>query len=174
MEKREERRKELLQRINEKKESPEAPPKPEPVKQSTKQQVQSTATKIKSQTMKTAAQTKPALQQSKSTPKMLATRRKRNRSGPVPRRRASSGTATTASEPASEAASEAEVDENSNQTCIETSSRIPAPAEVGSTATGTLSSDTSFRCPKTKKVEYIGVLVSVTGYLPTNQLICAE
>lgn len=170
MEKREERRKEALQRINEKKESPETQPQripDDPVKDSHKQLAPLPQTKSKPQPQaKEALPAKqvPQKKASTSTPKVPACRRKRNRSGPVLRRRSESITATAA---ASEPPSDAELDDSGNtsgpgrgrgdsvvvqQAC----SRIPTPAEVGSTATGTLPSTSasaaSFRFPKTKKV----------------------
>lgn len=176
MEKREERRKEL-QKIHEKKESPDAQPvkSKEPVKASQKQ-----ATPVQQQPKGKGTPAAKVLvqQQSTNTPAKVPTaRRKRNRSGPVLRRRNTSNSA------ASEPTSETETDDKSNVSgrrlrarepaLVEVSSRIPAPAEVGSTATGTTGASTgttntpfatSFRFPKTKKVSgTLGLSVRCKG-----------
>lgn len=177
MEKREERRKEHLQRISEKKESP-TPDQVVDISDSLPQIVSPPVSQ-------SAAPTTTA---PKSAPRPAA-RRRRNKSGAVTRRRTSSSTV-------SQPVSEAEQDDNSNSAATTpgttpgtatssaqltpssqrlmmsrscdvsldtepaTSTRVPTPAEVGSTYSGTVSapqssssSNLGFRFPKTKKVK---------------------
>ena len=171
MEKREERRKEALQRINEKKESPTNQTDSSPAEPP----AAATAAVVKVVSPVAAA---PVVK----TNSRPAPRRRRNKSGPATRRRTSS---LTVSQPVSEA----ETEENSNTAVSSTtaagsapwsasceaslddipaSTRVPAPAEVGSTHSGTIAAHSQasstaggacsnggsvgFRFPKTKKV----------------------
>lgn len=97
----------------------------------------------------------PAVEQkSKPVQRTPAPRRRRNKSGPAVRRRTASA---NASQPVSEEENSNSVvshDYGSGDGVPAPSTRIPAPAEVGSTCVGTIGSlsTTGFRFPKTKKV----------------------
>lgn len=181
MEKREERRKEALQRINEKKESPvEAEPsKPVPEPSKLPSPVIPAA--------KPAAKSTPITRNASTTkPNPVGSRKKRNSGGPALRRRTTStnGVSAAAVVPVSAPRRRRRLTSDANtsneggsvaalQLKSSPLSPVPAPAEVGSTYTGTVSSvstslitnatssaSTGFRFPKTKKVSsLLGILI---------------
>lgn len=136
MEKREERRKEALQRMTEKKESV----------------VEVAEVVTEHEKDKIVADIKPKLIRP-------AARRRRNKSGPAARKRTQSA---TASQPVSEddSSNNAVVNGMSDSNSLDQvppSTRVPAPAEVGSTSVGTIGSlsMSGFRFPRMKKVSEI-------------------
>jgi len=149
MAKREERRKEALQRISEKKE-------PVVVEEKT-----TNAVKVTCQTRTMKAKAKPAAPRNVTKP---AARRKRKRSSPGARQQAVRQQSSNSEPVAAASRPSSDVDQTGNSEQATTSGeddsnvpscRIPVPSEVGSTHTGTVSTSSlslGFRLPKTKKV----------------------
>lgn len=176
MEKREERKKEALQKICEKKESPDV-------------QTDKVPTDAIRKTRECRAAPQP-VQAKVATPKPAA-RRRRNRSGMTPRRRTASTNTTSQSVSDAEQNdenSDSHISSSTNTSVASTASkgmdtaptqRVPAPGEVGSTHTGTISAtptpaSISFRFPKTKKVNFstspILYSIATMGSLTQNKL----